>query len=506
MALLRERTLLNWDAGLGKSHAAMAMAAILLEDGVVDLVLLCCEKTKMVDDEWPKELNTYTDIDWIPYEGTVKKRAKLRATWDHQLYLVSYDIIKQDAAIFEKGPGGGDKEPQPGPFIESIEGKRVLVIYDETTRISNRKSKNHKAHKLLIDCLRETPGFHLLVLTATPMEKDPQSYYNLAKIFTPETTPNVKTFEADYVSAYDVYQEPSRFKNLNMSETIRPDGTPVPPLKNMMAAITLRKRKTDKDVIDHFPKRRELPPTYVDMDLRQAHFYSTIASLTDDLNDFESRQFSTILRQVAGHPSSLLYSEGAISKAIVDTVSVEGIRSIPSAKTIKMIEWCDTVVRDQGAQVVIFTYWAQSVLPCLAEALREAKYSVTPHHGGMSQVARSEAKRQFKAGETQIFLTSDIGQKGINLPNATYLLHYERPTLHSQFIQRSDRIHRIDSLAESVFIYSMLVRNTIEEGLFKLGLRRNDWSDKLSGDDELADENFITAEDRKQLLKIGRRR
>ena len=85
-------------------------------------------------------------------------------------------------------------------------------------------------------------------------------------------------------------------------------------------------------------------------------------------------------------------------------------------------------------------------------------------------------------------------------------MHYERPTLHSQFIQRSDRIHRIDSLAESVFIYSMLVRNTIEEGLFKLGLRRNDWSDKLSGDDELADENFITAEDRKQLLKIGRRR
>lgn len=510
IAALRDRTLLNWDAGLGKSHAAMAMAALLLEDDLVDVVLLVCERNKMVDEEWPKELNKYTDIDWIPYEGTVAKRKKLRAgiaAGDHQLYLASYDIIKQDAVdqASWKNAKGNETKPQPGPLLDCLDGKRVFLVYDETTRIANRKSKNHKAHKLLVDILQEQPGFRILALTATPMEKDPQNFYNLGRIFSPQTTPSVEVFEEHYVSSYNIYGDPSRFKNLNESEIPDKDGNPVPPLKNIMGGITLRKRKTDRDVIDFFPKRRELPTTFVTLDPSQAHFYSMVAELTDGLSDWESRMMSGVLRQIAGHPASLLYSEGAIAKAIVETVTPEGLRRIPSSKTLKMVEWADTVVRDQGAQAVIFTFYAQSVLPLLAEALEGAGYSVTRNHGGMSQAARSAAQKSFRAGETQIFLTSDIGQRGVNLPEATYLLHYERPLTHAQFIQRSDRIHRIDSLAESVFIYSLVAGNTIEEGLYQMSLQRNDWHDKLTGDDECDDPNFITAEDRKQLLKIGRK-
>jgi SNF2 family DNA or RNA helicase len=114
------------------------------------------------------------------------------------------------------------------------------------------------------------------------------------------------------------------------------------------------------------------------------------------------------------------------------------------------------------------------------------------------------AQKRFKDGETQIFLTSDAGSKGLNLPEATYLLHYERPPLHSLFVQRSDRIHRIDSLADTVYIYSLVARGTIEEGLYELNLRRNDWSDKLLGDDETDDTAFLKASDRKLLLKQGR--
>ena len=49
-------------------------------------------------------------------------------------------------------------------------------------------------------------------------------------------------------------------------------------------------------------------------------------------------------------------------------------------------------------------------------------------------------------------------RKGINLPEATYLLHFERPWTHANCVQRSNRIHRIDSLTESVFIYQTYVR------------------------------------------------
>jgi len=71
-------------------------------------------------------------------------------------------------------------------------------------------------------------------------------------------------------------------------------------------------------------------------------------------------------------------------------------------------------------------------------------------------------------------------------------------------VQRADRIHRIDSTKESVWMDSLVARDTIEEGLYNLNLRRNDWSDKLLGDDEAAEMEFISAADRRDLLRIGK--
>jgi SNF2 family DNA or RNA helicase len=169
-----------------------------------------------------------------------------------------------------------------------------------------------------------------------------------------------------------------------------------------------------------------------------------------------------------------------------------------------MMSWVGEVVRDQGEQAVIFTFFAQSILPLLQRSLENDGYTVSVNHGQLSKTAKDESKRSFKEGETQIFLTSDSGQRGINLPTAGYLLHYELPSTHSAYIQRSNRIHRIDSQKEGVFIYSLIARNTIEEGFAGLRLRRNKEQDILQGDIGIEDEEFISAEDRKMLLKIGR--
>jgi SNF2 family DNA or RNA helicase len=143
------------------------------------------------------------------------------------------------------------------------------------------------------------------------------------------------------------------------------------------------------------------------------------------------------------------------------------------------------------------------VLPLLLRVIEDAGFLCSVNHGGLSLQARNAAQRAFRGGETNIFLTSDAGSKGINLPEATYMLHYERPPLHSLFVQRSDRIHRIDSLKEAVYIYSLVARGTIEEGLYSLNLRRNEWNDKLI-DSDASESDFISSADRKALLKIGR--
>ena len=45
----RNSNLLVWDCGIGKTHAAMATAALLFEDKLIDLCLVVCEKNKLTE-------------------------------------------------------------------------------------------------------------------------------------------------------------------------------------------------------------------------------------------------------------------------------------------------------------------------------------------------------------------------------------------------------------------------------------------------------------------------
>ena len=496
----QDSVLMNWDCGVGKSVGALALAARKLEEGSVDHVLLVCEKNKTISEEWPAEIERYTDIEWVSYAGTPAKRKKIRESMPPML-LASFDIVKNDCAITRKNDRGNKMHPTVGPLTEALAGKRVFVIYDETSRLANRNSDTHRHHSLLLDVLRETEGTCVLALTATPMEKDPVSFYNLTRIMSPRHTCTVREFDETYVSAYDTFGTPIRFRNLSQD-----DAKPgVVPLKDRMGALVLRKRKSDPDVVEYFPLRREMPPTMIRMGDLQSQFYSTVAGIAQGLPDWEARPYTTVLRQIAGHPEALLLSEGEIAKNIVDIVSPAGILGIGSAKTERMLNWVQEVVRDQGAQAVIFTFFGQSILPLIQRDLENAGYSVSINHGALGDTVKNQMQRDFKDGKTEIFLTSDAGSKGLNLPEATYLLHYERPMTHSNFIQRSDRIHRINSTADSVYIYSFVTLDTIEEGFMNLNLRRNDWSDTLLGDDTVSNEEFLSADDRRALLKVGRR-
>ena len=482
------------------SHLAMVLIALLLEDDLIDMAVLVAEKNKLVATEWPKELETYTSFDWKLYYGTPRKREKIRADLP-QVLLTSYDVVKRDAAVFPPSRKKLSRmHPTPGPLLDVLAGKRILVIYDETTRIANRTSDTYKAHKLFIDTLREEGDCRVMAMTATAMERDPESFFNLGRIISPWSMPTVDQFNREYVSLFDVFNNPCRFKNLSASDC----DPGVIPLRDRMAPIMLTKRKSDPDVVEFFPKKRELAPIFVDLGDTHQEFYDTVADIAQGLPEEDQKPFSTVLRQIAAHPMAIANSQGAISRTIVDQVGIAGLEAMGSAKTDRMVSWCNEVVKDQGTQAVIFTFFAQSVLPLLQARLLDEGYTVSINHGEMSQTAKADSQRSFRGGETQIFLTGDAGSKGINLPEATYLLHYERPPTHSNFIQRSDRLHRIDSEAAAIFIYSLVARSTIEEGLYGLSLLRNEWQDLLLGDNENDQEQFLTAEDRKLLFRISR--
>ena len=497
--VLRPTNLLCWDTGLGKSIGALAGAALLFEDNAIDHVLLVCEQAKIR--EWVEDAATFTDLSAIAYVGTPERRRRIREGTSgrrkkgqapdrlQQIIIGSFETLKADLVT----PHPQDKRVlQHGPLLELLADKRVLVVYDETAKLANRQSATHKAHKYAVEHWRENGLLRLLALTATPMERNPSSYYNLGRIICPETMPTVNDFHKLYVSRVGFNGEPTHFRNLN-DFAIR------------FRHILLRKRKTDDDVRDQFPKLTE-EFRYVEMTPEHRAFYDRVVEALDALDDPEIEQGSfNSLRQLAGYPLSILHSEGQLSRAIVATLGQEGLDKLGCVKRERLISDLLPIV-GQGERAIVFSTFP-TILDPLSEDLKGAGIRSAKYHGGLSRSQREASKTRFKEGEVDVLLCSASGERGINLPEASYVINFDLPSKHSSYLQRLNRASRIGAREGGILtVKSYIVEGSVEEGLAGLWLGRNSQQDTLiDADVPDDDDTFVSADVRARLLRAARK-
>lgn len=493
---------LQYEMGLGKSVVSMALAGLLFEDDLIDHVLVVAEANKVRDwaeDDFP----SWTSLSVLRYAGTKAQRERMRKDLP-QVIVMTYETGREDIAVFKHAKKSqGYAITGPGPLAEALKGKRVLVVFDEVTKLRSRDSRTHIAWNYLVNRWlrrRKDSSCMAMGLTGTKIESSPQDHYNVNRILAPGLSPLVKDFEAVYVDEVDEWSsKPLSWKNLDQA-TCEPG---VVPLSRLYESITLRKRKHDPDVIGWFPAKVENPSRFIPMTPRQRTLYEDVIEALDDEDVMAGL---TVLRQIAAHPMSLTLSQGSTAQAIVEAVGEPNLLAAGSAKTEAMLDW----LREAGdQQAVIFTFFGQSVLPLLADRLRSENFSVVVNHGQMSSGERQQAQRTFKGGDAQVFLSSDAGARGLNLGVGSVLLHYDLPLLYSIYSQRSDRIHRADSVHPSVTVDSLLAAGTVEEGIFDLVMKRNRWSDQVLDDRDAGDEivggGYLTAADRRRLWDQARR-
>lgn len=476
------------------SHVLMATVALLFEDDLIDHALVVCEATKL--GEWLADFEKFTGLNAGLYYGSPQKRAKIREDLP-QVLITTYETARNDAVTKVEGKR---RALAPHHLSLALEGKRMFVGYDEiTVKIgASRTSQNHKAHNWMIQHLRKTGSCRVMGLTATPIERSPENIYNIGRVIAPYTMPTVADFERLYVQRRDIFGNATHFKNLDV-ETTEPGQ---PSLASWFEPIILRKRKTDPDVMAQFPQTVE-EYTYVDLGIKHLDFYNTVRDTFDDGTEVNERLLFGLLRQIVAHPLSLMESQGKMAQAIVKAVGEDGLRAIGSAKTDRLVEYLIPLVLGQGAQAVVFSFYGPSVLPLLGEALTKAKIAVSYNHGQMSLTDRERSKDDFKSGKTRVFLSSDAGARGINLPEATYAIEYDMSLTHGLRVQRLNRIHRIDSNAPSVTFQTFIARNTVEEGIARLVMRRNEWSDQMLDNDD-PEGSFVSAADRRKLIRNAR--
>jgi SNF2 family DNA or RNA helicase len=494
-AAVRKDMLAVWDTGIGKTHLGMATAALLFELEEIDVCLVVCEANKV--DEWIEDFEKFTDLGpAFKYKGA-KRSERLRAA-EPLVVITTYETMRESAVAFIKEPGKYGAVVRDGEILPWLRKKRIFVIYDEVTKLRNRTSNLYKAHAFMLKNLRKARGARVLALTATPMDTSPENLFNIVRLVRPDVAGTVKDFENRYTFGRDDYG------NLKWNRHELPRFA-----KQVRPAI-LRKRKSDPDVIDQFPRQIE---DSLKVPLLPVHreFVKAVEQMV--VGDHLRGGHFMVNRMVAGYPASLEEafknanerdpgSAGILCSQILREVGEAGLRDIPSSKAMRLIEYLTPLVKGQGEKVLIFTFFGPTIGKLLARDFRESGFQVFQHFPPLSAELRSENKRAFRAYDgPAILLSSDAGARGMNIPEASYVVHYDMPLTFATYRQRTDRNHRIDSKLPSVTSTAMIALETVEEDIGEMCMSRNETQDILI-EDVLDAENYVLALERRKMLRL----
>lgn len=500
---IRRQCMVIYDTGTGKGHITMRLSALLAERGELTTTLLVCERNKV--GEWRADFAKFTRLSVVHVFGAGPDARKRRLDKFiarngrmPQVIITTYETAKGDCVRQVTEPGKRGPTLADGwlmPYLTQGAAGTV-VVYDEVGKLRNRGSATYKSHRHLLDRLREAePDLRVLGLSATPISTGWEDAYNQFRLVAPRSMPPlIKDFEGYFIKGRDGFGR-AQYHAGRMGDFVA-----------LCEPWMIRKRKTDPDVVDQFPAVME-QSTRVEMGPEQSKLYDLVEALGEDADggwDPPDGLF-TVLRQVAGHPRSLLRSQGELAQIIVRHLGAAAVEAMPSAKSEALLRYLDTVVLQQGDKAVCFTFFGQSVLPVLATELAAAGIKAYAYHGGMTGAAKEQARRDFRADpQPCVFLSSDAGARGINLPEASYVVEYDSPYTHDLREQRVNRCSRIDGGKKLLTCMTLVADETIEVAIVEKMLERNQQQDMMRGDTAVEEEEFISAVDRRELLEISR--
>lgn len=99
------------------------------------------------------------------------------------------------------------------------------------------------------------------------------------------------------------------------------------------------------------------------------------------------------------------------------------------------------VEQQKWSRTLVFTatrYTTEHV----AEKLRRAGLNAAALHGDLSQLARTEALADFKAGRLQVLLATDLAARGIDIVDLPAVVNYDLPRSTDDFLHRIGRTGR----------------------------------------------------------------
>jgi SNF2 family DNA or RNA helicase len=457
-----------WSTGTGKTVLASALIEYHFDNGTFDTAFFVAKAHNRINTQ--RALKRLAGINSVVIDGAKKRRQGLYSQAFEEpgrVLVTNYEKFRAD-------------QEQILPFFE----RRVLVIWDEMpTKLKTRTTKLYTA---VCECLytRKAPqvradwkrpeDLRQYMLSATPIQKDPEDWFNCVRLIDPPIYGTVKEFRNEYVATYNYFDQnkPERWHKLDK-------------MGLKAAHITHQVDKDDPDIAKQFPKALD-EPYYIDWDPADRKVYDKLASYAED-ESINVVSVITALQMLCCAPSMLgnsatVYAE--FERQVESWIDAgapgdeEPIRA-GSKTALKLIESLDYNLPDDrhtkletlrellteshpDEKIVVFSAFNEGLMPILERKMDEWGVGYVRYVGSPAQ--KQQAQDAFTdLPEYRVFLSSDMGSDSLNLEAGSVVIHYDLPWNWATKIQRQNRIHRISSQFESVIYYSLMMANSIED-------------------------------------------
>ena len=322
------------------------------------------------------------------------------------------------------------------------------VILDESQNIKNLNAKATKSI-LLLKCV------HRLALSGTPMENNLSELYSLFRFLNPSMFGSFKNYS-------DQFLKPIQKNN---------DEIAIQNLRKKIYPFLLRRLK--KDVLPELPPKME---QILHVEMTESHaklyhekraFYKTTIDSAVAANGLKNSklfifQALSELRQIASSPEK--YSDGLLSSAKKEMLK-------------EHIE--DLIANDRKALIFVNYLFSIDSISKLLKSMEIEFVSMT----GATKNRQDLVNTFQNNSKCKIFLmTLKTGGTGLNLTSADTIFIYEPWWNLAAENQAIDRAHRIGQ-KQKVMAYKLITKDTIEEKILELQLKKGELFDKVIAND-----------------------
>jgi SNF2 family DNA or RNA helicase len=461
----RRRLLVGFQMGMGKTVLTIAAAERLFDQEKAAVVLVIAPASLKY--QWLSMIEQFTvEANPVVIDGTPEERRALYEqvmAGEYDYVIMNYDQVVNDWRWVSKLP-------------------RDVVVLDEATAIKNFRPKRSKRVKKL-------NSKYKWALTGQPVENKAEEIFSIMQWVDPDVLGDWEYFDRTFVSRQS-WGTVRFYKNL-------------PTLHNALSDAMIR--RTRKEVADQFPSIVE-ESLLVDFDKEGADLYRRIVrdlrvDLAEAFNSwgnfsvfsyYQGQDFGeqargkimsrlTCLRMLCDNPALLrisaqMWAEGQQGKQGITAGSqyaweLSQAKLLKPTKTPKLDATVDLLgeilTESPKNKVVLFSFFKHN-LALIKAATAHLTDSVL-FTGDINAKDREDARNKFSRDPAcRLFLSSDAGGIGLDLPMANYLVSYNLPWSAGKWEQRLARTIRLSSQFPEVTLLSMLMAGSIEERQYEM--------------------------------------